>query len=170
MRLEADRRHLTLPVIGRLRSKENTRRLQRLLSKDRARILSMTLSEQGGNGGRLFVSVQALVVQPPRLPSEPAARCEVDLGIGQEWAVIAHGDDAIQRVAHPASWVETHTQRRRVARQRSRRIVGSRGHRQASAKLAALDRRAASLRANQMHTLTTTLSRDTAPSSWRTST
>jgi putative transposase len=159
MRLEADRRHLTLPVIGRLRSKENTRRLQRLLSKDRARILSMTLSEQGGNGGRLLVSVQALVVQPPRLPSEPAARCGVDLGIGQEWAVIAHGDDSIQRVAHPASWVDTHTQRRQVARQRSRRIVGSRGHRQASAKLAALDRRAASLRIHHVHTLTTSLAR-----------
>jgi putative transposase len=119
----------------------------------------MTLSEQGGHGGRLFVSVQTLVVQPPRLPSEPAARCGVDLGIGREWAVIAHGDDAIQRIAHPAPWVETHTRRRRVARQRSRRIVGSRGHRQASAKLAALDRRAANLRANQLHTLTTRLSR-----------
>jgi transposase len=30
MRLEPDRRHLTLPVIGTLRSKENTRRLKRL--------------------------------------------------------------------------------------------------------------------------------------------
>ena len=159
MRLEADRRHLVLPVIGRLRSKENTRRLQRRLAKGRARILSMTLSEQGGHGGRLFVSVQTLVVQPPRLASEPAARCGVDLGIGLEWAVIAHGDDSIQRVAHPAPWVETQTRRRRVARQRSRRIVGSRGHRQASAKLAALDRRAANLRANQLHTLTTALSR-----------
>jgi putative transposase len=36
MRLEPDRRHLTVPVIGRLRSKENTRRLQRLVAKGRA--------------------------------------------------------------------------------------------------------------------------------------
>jgi putative transposase len=36
LRLEADRRHLTLPVIGKLRSKENTRRLERLLAKGRA--------------------------------------------------------------------------------------------------------------------------------------
>ena len=41
IRLEADRRHLVLPRIGRLRSKENTRRLQRLLGKGRARVLSM---------------------------------------------------------------------------------------------------------------------------------
>jgi Probable transposase len=116
----------------------------------------MTLSE---HGGRLVVSVQAIVAQQPRTPSQPAARCGVDLGIGGEWAVIAHHDDAIERITHPAPWAETHTQRRRVARQRSRRMVGSRGYRQANAKLAALDRRAANLRTNQLHTLTTRMAR-----------
>ncbi|HXQ54278.1 MAG TPA: helix-turn-helix domain-containing protein, partial [Actinomycetes bacterium] len=84
MRLEPDRRHLVLPVIGRLRSKENTRRLQRLAAKDRARVLSMTLSEQGG---RLFVAVQAIVCQQPQTPSQPQTRCGIDLGVGNEWAV-----------------------------------------------------------------------------------
>jgi putative transposase len=51
MRLEPDRRHLTVPVIGKLRSKENTRRLERLVVKGRARILSMTLSQCGGRAG-----------------------------------------------------------------------------------------------------------------------
>jgi putative transposase len=156
MRLEPDRRHVTLPVLGRLRVKENTRRLERLVAKGRARVLSMTLSE---HGGRLYVSVQAIVAQQPRTPSEPDERCGIDLGIGREWAVVAHPDDTIERVAHPAPWVETHKQRCRVARQRSRRTVGSRGHRQASAKLAALDRRAANLRTHQLHTLTTRLAR-----------
>jgi putative transposase len=159
MRLEPDRRHLVLPVVGRLRCKENTRRLQRLVVKGRARILSMTLSEQGRHGGRLVVSVQAIVCQPPATPSEPDARCGVDMGIGQEWAVIAHGDDTIQPIAHPAPWAAVHQQRRRVARQRSRRIVGSGAYRQANAKLAALDRRAANLRAHRLHTLTTQLAR-----------
>jgi putative transposase len=127
-----------------------------LVAKGRARVLSMTLSE---HGGRLVVSVQAIVAQQPRTPSQPAARCGVDLGIGGEWAVIAHHDDAIERITHPAPWAETHTQRRRVARQRSRRMVGSRGYRQANAKLAALDRRAANLRTNQLHTLTTRMAR-----------
>jgi putative transposase len=156
MRVEADRRHLTVPVIGRLRSKENTRRLQRLLAKGRARILSMTLSEQGG---RLFISVCTIVAQQPRSSSQPKARCGIDLGIGGEWAVIAHSDGTIERVAHPAPWRAMHQQRRRVARQRSRRIVGSRGYRNANAKRAALDRRAANLRAQQVHTLTTRLAR-----------
>jgi putative transposase len=156
MRLEPDRRHLVLPVIGRLRSKQNTRRLQRLLVKGRARVLSMTLSEQAG---RLVVSVQAIVAHAPRTPGQPAGRCGIDLGIGKQWAVIAHDDGCIRRVAHPAPWAAWQQQRRRVARQRARRVVGSRGYCQASAKLAALDRRAANLRSNQLHTLTTRLSR-----------
>jgi hypothetical protein len=83
----------------------------------------------------------------------------VDLGIGQEWAVIAHHDGSIERVARPAPWAADRERRRRIARQRSRRIVGSRGYRQANAKLAALDRHAVNLRKNQAHTLTTTLAR-----------
>jgi putative transposase len=157
MRLEPDRRHLVLPVIGRLRCKENTRRLQRPLAKGRARVLSMTLAEQ--QGGRLVVSVQAIVALQPRTPIQPGARCGIDLGIGTEWAVIAHHDDSIQRIAHPAPWAKMQQERRRVSRQRSRRLVGSRGHRQANAKLAALDRRAANLRTHHTHLLTTSLAR-----------
>jgi putative transposase len=156
MRLEPDRRHLTLPVIGKLRSKENTRNLERLLANGRARVLSMTLSEQGG---RLFVSVATVVAQAPRRPSEPDACCGIDLGIGVEWAVVAHADNTIERISHPTPWATIQAERRRIARQASRRIVGSRGHRQAKAKLAALDRRAANLRRESIHTLTTTLTR-----------
>jgi transposase len=126
MRLESDHRHLTLPVIGKVRSKENTRRLQRLLVKDRARILSMTLSE---HGGRLFVSVATIIAHAPRRPSEPAARCGIDLGIGQEWAVVAHSDGTIERFPHPTPWAAVQQKRRKAARQMSRRTVGSRGHR-----------------------------------------
>jgi putative transposase len=154
MRLETDRRHLVLPVIGKVRSMENTRRLERLVAKGRARVLSMTLSEQGG---RLFVSVTAIVSQAPRRPREPHARCGIDLGIGTEWAVVAHADDTIERIVHPAPWAATCAQRRRVARRMSRRVVGSRGHRQAKAKLAALDRRAANLRRESLHVLTARL-------------
>jgi putative transposase len=156
MRLEPDHRHLTLPVIGTVRSKENTRRLERLLAKGRARVLSMTLSEQGA---WMFVSVTTIVARAPRNPSEPTARCGIDLGIGAEWAVVAHADDTIERITHPAPWTAVPQQRRRLARRLSRRVVGSRGHRQARAKLADLDRRAANLRRESIHTLTTLLAR-----------
>jgi putative transposase len=116
----------------------------------------MTLSELGG---RLFVSVATIVAQAPRRPSEPDARCGIDLGIGPEWAVVAHADDTIERITHPAPWAAVQQQRRRLARRLSRRVVGSRGHRQAKAKLAALDRRTANLRRESIHTLTTRLAR-----------
>ncbi|MDT5359556.1 MAG: putative transposase, partial [Mycobacterium sp.] len=43
LRVEPDRRTITVPVIGGLRSKENTRRVQRHVASGRARILNMTL-------------------------------------------------------------------------------------------------------------------------------
>jgi putative transposase len=132
MRLAPDHRHLILPVIGRLRAKENTRRLARLVAKGRARILSIILTEQAGG---------------------------IDLGIGQELAVIAHDDGTIEGIAHPAPRAAVQQQRRRIARQLSRRVVGFRGHRQANAKLAALDRRAFNLRRESIHTLTTSPAR-----------
>ncbi len=46
MRLEADRRTITLPVIGGLRSKENTRHVQRHLAARDGRLLNVTLSER----------------------------------------------------------------------------------------------------------------------------
>ncbi len=46
MRVEPDRRHLTLPMIGTVRTHENTRRLQRLIAKDRARMLAISRAPQ----------------------------------------------------------------------------------------------------------------------------
>lgn len=55
MRIEDDRRTITVPVIGPLRAKENTRRVQRHLVSGRAQILNMTLSQRWGviRGGLL---------------------------------------------------------------------------------------------------------------------
>lgn len=79
MRLEEDRRTITLPVIGALRSKENTRRAQRFLPRGDARILNMTVSERWG---RLFVSVNYAVRTPGRRPvTRPDVRAGVDLGL-----------------------------------------------------------------------------------------
>ncbi|CKV70596.1 transposase [Mycobacterium tuberculosis CPHL_A] len=62
MRVEPDRRHLTLPVIGCVRTHENTRRIERLIAKDRARVLAITVRR---NGTRLDASVRVLVQRPP---------------------------------------------------------------------------------------------------------
>ena len=55
MRVEPDRRHLRLPVIGIVGTHENTRRIERLIAKGRARVLAITVRR---NGTRLDASVR----------------------------------------------------------------------------------------------------------------
>ena len=79
MRLEDDRRTITVPVIGGLRAKENTRRVQRHVASGRAHVLNMTLSQRWG---RLFVSIGYALRSPDavRSPAQPTVRAGVDLG------------------------------------------------------------------------------------------
>jgi putative transposase len=80
MRLEPDRRTIVVPVIGAVRSKENTRRLQRHVASGRAHILNMTLSQRWG---RLFVSVCYALRTPAISPTvtRPTVRAGMDRGI-----------------------------------------------------------------------------------------
>lgn len=61
MRVEPDRRHLTLPVVGTVRTHENTRRIERLIATGRARVLAISVRR---NGTRLDASVRVLVQRP----------------------------------------------------------------------------------------------------------
>lgn len=154
MRFEPDRRTITLPVVGALRSKENTRRVERHLSAGRARLLSMTLSERWG---RLFVSANyAVRTSTPRPVAKPDERAGVDLGL-RVLATVADTEDNIIEFPNPAPLRGTMAERRKTGRQLSRRIPGSKGHGQAKAKLARLDRRAVHLRAEGWHQLTSWL-------------
>jgi putative transposase len=151
MRVEADRRTITLPVVGALRSKESTRRLQRLAAAGRARILNATLRERWG---RLFVSFGCIVEQQRTAPA--TGRAGVDLGL-RNLATIADTDGKIVKVPNPVPLRAALSGRRRAGRHMSRRIPGSRGHGAAKAKLAALDRRCVHLRRQASHQLTTML-------------
>jgi putative transposase len=160
MRLGPDRRTIVLPVIGGLRSKENTRRVQRHLAAGRARILNMTLSEQWG---RLFVSVNYALRTPSiaRAVDQPSVRAGVDLGV-RTLATVATidtttGEEILTEYQNPAPLKASLTARQQAGRELSRRIPGSRGWRQAKAKLARLDRRCVQLRREAAHQLTTEL-------------
>lgn len=61
IRVEPDRRYVTLPRIGTVRTQENTKRLQRLIGKGRARILAATVSRKGT---RLVVAFRVLIQRP----------------------------------------------------------------------------------------------------------
>ncbi|MHB1854438.1 MAG: IS607 family element RNA-guided endonuclease TnpB [Acidimicrobiales bacterium] len=154
MRLEDDRRTITLPVIGALRSKENTRGVQRFLSRGDARILNVTLSERWG---RLFVSLNyALRTFAPRPVAKPGVRAGVDLGL-RTLATVVDTEGNIIEFPNPAPLRASLSERRKVGRQMSRRIPGSLGHGRAKAKLARLDRCVVHIRQDSWHKLTTEL-------------
>ncbi len=157
MRLEPDRRTIVVPTVGALRSKENTRRVQRHLAAGRARIFNMTLSEQWG---RLFVSINYAQRTPntAHRPTRDGVRCGVDLGL-RDLATVATSDGDVIVYPNPAPLRATLAERRRTGKQMSRRIPGSRGHEQAKAKLVRLDRRAVNIRRQAAHQLTTELAR-----------
>lgn len=161
LRFGDDRRTVVLPVIGALRTMENTRRVQRHLASGRARILNMTLSQQWG---RLFVSVNYSVRTPnvALVPKNPSVRAGVDLGL-RTLATVATineitGEETILEYPNPAPLRASLRERRRTGRQLSRRIPGSRGWMSAKAKLTHLDRRCVHLRREATHQLTTELS------------
>jgi putative transposase len=160
MRVEDDRRTITVPVVGGLRTKENTRRVQRHAASGRAQILNMTLSEQWG---RLFVAVCYALRTPATAPTvaRPTVRAGMDLGVRTLATVAtidtASGEQTITEYPTPAPLKATLAARRRAGRQLARRIPGSHGHRAAKAKLTRLDRRCVHLRQEAAHQLTTEL-------------
>ncbi len=155
MRFEDDRRTIVLPTIGTLRSKENTRRVQRHLAKGNARLLNCTLSERWG---RLFVSCQLAVrdkiVSPTnKAPAKPTVRAGVDLGL-RSFATVTDSNDEQTIFSNPAPLRHSMTELRQVQRQLSRRTRGSRGYERAKTKLNRLYRKTTYMRRENVHQVT----------------
>jgi putative transposase len=80
IRVEPDRRHVTLPVIGTIRTHESTRKLAHRLERGVARVLSATIRFERG---RWFCSFQVEVQREPAHPVQPTAVVGIDLGISK---------------------------------------------------------------------------------------
>ncbi len=157
IRVEPDRRHVTLPRIGTVRVHENTRRLQRLIGKCRARILAATVSRRGT---RLVVAFRVLVQRPiqPRV-TMPGSRVGVDVGV-RVLATVANFDgEVIERVPNPRPLETALRELRHLSRERSRRTRDSRRYRETQRKITRLQRRAANIRSHHIHALTTRLAK-----------
>jgi putative transposase len=99
IRVEPDRRHVTLPRIGTVRVHENTRRLQRLIAKGSARILAATVSRRGT---RLVAAFRVLIRRPiQRRAGEQASRVGVDVGVRVLATVAGQHGEVIERVPNP---------------------------------------------------------------------
>jgi putative transposase len=157
MRVEPDRRHLTLPVIGTVRTHENTRRIERLITKGRARVLAISVRR---NGTRLDASVRVLV-QRPRQPGvvSSGSRVGVDVGVRQ-LATVADGDGAVlEQVPNPRPLDAALKELRRLCRARSRCTKGSLRYRERTTQISRLHRRVNDVRTHHLHVLTTRLAK-----------
>jgi putative transposase len=157
IRVEPDRRHVTLPRIGTVRVHENTRRLQRLIAKGRARILAVTVSRKGT---RLIAAFRVLIQRPVQPgPARPGARVGVDVGVRVLATVASPDGQVLQRVPNPRPLEAALKQLRHLCRERSRRTRGSARYAQTSSKITRLQRRVASIRGHHLHVLTSRLAK-----------
>ena len=126
IRVEADRHHVTLPRVGRLKTHESTRKLARRLDAGTARILSATLAED--STGRWHVSFQTLVQRTVALPGHAGAGepvVGVDVGVKADALLVVATPDGreIDRVAAPKS-LSAAQDRLRALQRRAARQVG----------------------------------------------
>ncbi|MGS2618721.1 IS607 family element RNA-guided endonuclease TnpB, partial [Micromonospora sp. LZ34] len=157
IRIEPDRKHVTLPRLGRLKLHESARKLARRLEAGTARILSATVRR---DGGRWYVSFTCEVQRAQRAPACPDATVGVDLGV-THLAVLSTGE----LVPNPGHLGAALGRLRRISRGLSRKVgPGRRTRRDASKRWcrarAALGRahaRVANLRRDGLHKLTTRL-------------
>jgi putative transposase len=157
MRVEPDRRHLTLPVIGTVRTHENTRRIERLIRAGRARVLAISVRR---NGTRLDASVR-VCVQRPQHPgvTRPGSRVGVDVGVRRLATVATSDGTVIEQVENPRPLDAALRELRQLCRARSRATKGSRRYRERTTQLSRLHRRVNDVRTHHLHVLTTRLAK-----------
>jgi putative transposase len=157
MRVEPDRRHLTLPVIATVRTHENTRRIERLIKAGRARVLAITVRR---NGTRLDASVRVLV-QRPQQPKValPGSRVGVDVGVRRLATVATEDGTVLEQVENPRPLDAALKELRHASRARSRCRKGSRRYRERTTEISRLHRRVNDVRTHHLHCLTTRLAK-----------
>ena len=122
VRIEPDRRHVTLPRLGAIKTHETTRKLARRLEAGTARILSATVTRD--RAGRWHVAFQVIVQRPSCSPAHVGASPHrvvgVDAGVGDLLVVAAPGGTEIARVAAPRSLSNEQHRLRRLQRTAAR--------------------------------------------------
>lgn len=157
MRIEPDRRHLTLPVIGTVRTHENMRRIERLIRGGRARMLAISVRR---NGTRIDASVRVLVQRPiqPKV-ALPDSRIGIDVGVRRLATVADERGEVLERVANPRPLHAALKELRHASCARSRCTKGSRRYGECTTEISRLHRRVNDVRTHHLHVLTTRLAK-----------
>jgi putative transposase len=155
-------RSVTLPGIGQIAVRGDTRHLRRMIAKGRAKILFATVT---GHAGRWWVSlnVEAAALHPAhqhpaRDPQDNSGWVGVDRGLSA-FLVAATGDGReVARVTDaPKALVAGIRRQRRLAKSLSRKQKGSRNRRAAVARLGRHHHRVANVRRHFMHQVSNAL-------------
>ena len=165
-------RHVQLPRIGKVRTKERTDQLLELLRSGKARILSATISREAD---RWFVSLTCEVERPDPEPREvrgPEDVVGIDVGL-EAFAVLSDGTrieapkplEKVLRLLKRRSKQLSRKQKQTVMEQdpetgeERRRTVFSRNYEKAVLRLARLHRRVRNIRRDFLHKVATELAK-----------
>jgi putative transposase len=155
-------RSVTLPGLGQLRVREDTRRLRRLLTAGRAKILSATVTQRAGRWW-ISISVEAAALHPAHhhpahTPHDHDRWIGIDRGLSA-FLVAATGDGReVARIDNPPKPLARGLARqRRLAKALSRKEKGSHNRREVAARLARHHYRVANVRRHFMHQITNQL-------------
>jgi putative transposase len=146
-------RHVQLPRVGKVRSKEQTDALLKLLQSGEARILSVTISR---DADRWFVSLTCEVerLDPERKEVTEQGVVGVDVGLGA-FAVLSDGT----RIEAPKPLAKALRRLKRRSRRLSRKQAFSRNYEKSVLRLARLHRRIRNIRLDFLHRVTTELAK-----------
>jgi putative transposase len=121
IRVDADRHHVTLPRLGRIRTHESTRKLARRVEAGVARVLSATAARD--SAGRWYVSFQTLVRRITGRPAHVSVRhpaVGVDVGVRDLLVIAATDGTEVERLPAPRSLARAQVRLRALQRKAAR--------------------------------------------------
>ncbi len=164
IRVESDRRHVTLPRIGRVRTHESTRKLARRVEAGTARILAATVRQDAA--GRWHVAFTVEVQRAVGKEARPAHARRlapewqpVGVDVGARDLIVAATADGreVLRVPAPRSLGHAQARLRRLQRRRARQQRGSNRQQRTTRRIGRVHARAANMRRDTIAKVTTAL-------------
>ncbi|CAN5445227.1 IS607 family element RNA-guided endonuclease TnpB [soil metagenome] len=157
IRVNPDRRSVTLPRLGRIHVHESTRKLARRVEQGSARILRATCTRDAGGRWHVAFTVEVTrQVGPPAHVTRHRTAVGVDLNLGDLVAATADGREVL-RVQAPRGLRDAQKRLGRLQRKAARQQRGSNRRRRTMTAIGRTHARAADVRRDVLHKVTTTL-------------
>lgn len=154
-----DYRHVRLPKIGSVHTRDHMKRLVRGLSAGRVKLKQATIGRDSRGAWWIAFSVEETVDVPPRATRRMRGNGGVAIDVGvKSLAVLSYGEV----IPNPRFMDMADAALRQAQRAVNRRVKGSKGHAAAQWRAARLHARVVGLRRNYLHQFTSVLARSFA--------